>query len=104
MEVGTKVWVVFDPIYGYLEQPIEDVIKEVDNENTTGVILEKLNHINDNDITHWTNDWYGNLVDTKYLFKTYEEAKNNLMSYYANEKSNLENKLAKINRILEKNG
>lgn len=79
--VGQKVWTVFDPSSGLLEFPSEDTITDVALRYQR-VLLEKHNHMNEHPY-HWSNDYYGNLIEPEYLYETIGEAKEFLLEHYS---------------------
>lgn len=80
-KINDKVWSIYDPIKGHLAYPIEDYVTQIDHVSSA-VILQSLNYLNDKTFDHWTNDYYGNLISTNYLFSSYGEACKMLAKYY----------------------
>ena len=76
-----RVWTVYHPRIGYLSEPELDYVIEIDK-NTGGLLLQKNNSLEDDEDTHWTNDYYGNLVSPSKVFRTEEEAREFLIGYY----------------------
>jgi hypothetical protein len=81
LKINDRVWSIYDPLKGYLQAPQEDYVTQIDHKSSA-VILQGLNYMDDETLDHWTNDYYGNLISTNYLFSSYEEACEVLSKYY----------------------
>lgn len=79
--VGKTVWTVYDPSSGLLEFPSEDTVIEV-APRSHSVLLKTRNYM-DAYPYHWSNDYYGNQVETCYLYETLEEAKEFLLEHFS---------------------
>lgn len=100
--IGDTVFAVYHPRKGMLQSPIEDKIKEVsENFEPHSYILEKVNGLDDPDDDHWSNDWYGNLVEKEFLFRTMSEANAFLKEYYSKELGLLNKRTEKVKTILK---
>jgi hypothetical protein len=99
IEIGETVWAVYHPRNGYYAVPQQDFIQEVDKDQSK-VILQSANSLNDETDTHWTNDYYGNLVGLNTLYNSYEEAASFLLGRYEAELSLVEVQRARYKSII----
>lgn len=99
--IGQNVWTVIDPLKGMLEYPIADKILEVPTNPPGRVLLLKTNHI-DSTPYEWYNDYYGNLIETRYIFGTFAEAQQFLIGYYDGKLSQAKLELDRLSIIVYK--
>lgn len=99
--VNKPVWSVYNPAMGFLLKPCKDYIKEIDN-TIQGAILQENNNLDtDDQSSHWSNDYYGNLVSYEYLFETYDEAASFLIKHYENELFIIKTRMSQLIFIID---
>lgn len=97
--VSQTVWTTFSPLKGVLDYPLLDTILEVPTNPPGRVLLTKCNHIGGLP-DEWYNDYYGNLIEINYLFSSFEEAKNYLVSHFERQYNEVKKEEYRLNSVI----